>query len=133
MTELTAAQADALEILSESPAARTAAELARLLDESPYEIEDTLAWLKRHRFIVGVAAWQLTTGATYMLGSTHQLTDIELDVLHELSESGGVRTIDELVRQLGVAPEDLSETVHWLSANGYLQPVTAWRRKPVYY
>ena len=133
MTELTAAQADALEILSESPAARTAAELAQLLDEPAYEVEDTLAWLKRNRFIVGVAAWQLTVGATYMLRSHHQLTDLELDVLHELSEAGGVRTADELARETGIAPEDLMETVHWLTGNGYLQPVTAWRRTPVYF
>ncbi|MBF6174931.1 hypothetical protein [Nocardia blacklockiae] len=132
MTELTTAQAYALEVLSESRAARTADELARLLDEPAYEVEDTLAWLKRHRYIVGVTAWQLAVGATYMLASHHQLTEFELYVLHEIREAEGVRTIDELARDSGLPAEDLAETVQWLSRNGYLQPVTAWRRPSAY-
>ncbi|GAB2686166.1 hypothetical protein GCM10027089_03750 [Nocardia thraciensis] len=132
MTELTTAQADTLEVLSESPAARTADEVADLLDAPAYEIEDALAWLKRHRYIVGVTAWQLTVGATYVLGSHHQLTEFELYVLHQVKEVGGTSTVDELVQDTGIPEDDLTDTVQWLSRNGYLQPVTAWRRTPIY-
>ncbi|RDI49387.1 hypothetical protein [Nocardia mexicana] len=132
MTELTTAQADTLEVLSESPAARTADELADLLDAPAYEIEDALAWLKRHRYIVGVTAWQLTVGAAYVLGSHHQLTEFELYVLHQIKEVGGTSTVDELVQDTGIPEDDLTDTVQWLSRNGYLQPVTAWRRTPIF-
>ncbi|WP_460695585.1 hypothetical protein [Nocardia thraciensis] len=119
-------------MLSESPAARTADEVADLLDAPAYEIEDALAWLKRHRYIVGVTAWQLTVGATYVLGSHHQLTEFELYVLHQVKEVGGTSTVDELVQDTGIPEDDLTDTVQWLSRNGYLQPVTAWRRTPIY-
>ncbi|MBB5911905.1 DNA-binding IclR family transcriptional regulator [Nocardia transvalensis] len=119
--------------MADSPAAHTADELARLLDQPAYAVEDTLAFLRRHRYIVQTTAWQLTVGATYVLGSHHQLTEFELYVLHQVKESGGAGTIDDLARDSGIPVDDIADTVQWLNANGYLQPVTAWRRASVHH
>ncbi|WP_216899045.1 hypothetical protein [Nocardia alni] len=130
MTEFTDFQIDVLEALADSAGARTPDELARQLGYSAGAIADTLEQFRRERWTERLSAWQLASGAEYALRSHLTLTGYQVDIMRDLQNASGARTVDELALDSGDDQELITETIDWLARNGYVQPVSAYRRIP---
>jgi len=127
MTEFTPLQLDVFDALADCPGARTPEELAELLDHSTGAVADALDGLRRQRRIERVSAWQLASGAEYALRSRLTLTDYQIDIMSDLQNASGARTIEELAYDSGDDEDLLAETMDWLARNSYVQPVSAYR------
>jgi|GEM_PF-5524875 len=130
MTDFTPLQLDVLDVLADSPDARTPEELAHLLDYPTGAVADALDSLRRSRWIERVTAWQLASGAEYALRSRLTLTDHQIDIMSDLENAPGARTIEELAYDSGDEADLIAETIDWLARNAYVQPVSAYRRTP---
>ncbi|MBU3062961.1 MarR family transcriptional regulator [Nocardia sp. NEAU-G5] len=128
MTDFTPLQLDVLDALADCPGARTPEELADILDYSTGAVADALDTLRRHRRIERVNAWQLASGAQYALRSRLTLTDHQIDIMSDLDNAPGARTIEELAYDSGDDEDLVAETMDSLARSGYVQAVSAYRR-----
>lgn len=128
MTDFTPLQLDVLDALADCPGARTPEELADILDYSTGAVADALDTLRRRREIERVNAWQLASGAQYALRSRLTLTDYQIDIMSDLDNAPGARTIEELAYDSGDDEDLVTETMDSLARNGYVQTVSAYRR-----
>ncbi|MGF6886265.1 hypothetical protein ABIA39_000232 [Nocardia sp. GAS34] len=128
MTDFTPLQLDVLDALADCPGARTPEELADILDHSTGAVADALDTLRRHRRIERVNAWQLASGAQYALRSRLTLTDHQIDIMSDLDNAPGARTIEELAYDSGDDEDLVAETMDSLARSGYVQAVSAYRR-----
>lgn len=130
MSDFTDLQLDVFDALGYSPGARTPEELAALLDHSTGAVADALDELRLQRWVERVSAWQLASGAEYALRSRLTLTDYQIDIMSDLQNAPGARTVEELAYDSGDDEDLVAETMDWLARNGYVQPVSAFRRPP---
>jgi hypothetical protein len=128
MTDFTPLQLDVLDALADCPGARTPEELADILDHSVGAVADALDPLRRQRRIERVNAWQLASGAQYALRSRLTLTNHQIDIMSDLDNAPGARTIEELAYDSGDDEDLVAETMDSLARSGYVQAVSAYRR-----